>query len=388
MSAPARHLVATHWGTYLAADGTAAGEALRPLPEDERPSPIGFDLPASRLAPARVLKPAVRESYLRLGAQGRPRQARRRALRRGLLGHGAGHRRRRAGARAQRLGQRGDLRRLLRLGQRRALPPRAEPRPPLPQLHRRLHPLGRQLQLRRRRRAAAARHRRHALARGRPDELEVAAPGPVAGADVRRHAGEERPGRLRRHRPSPPARRARRLSRGGLPLRLGLAGARRRARRERRALDPDPPQHRRRADARPGARARRRERSAIASSSPAARSASRSSRPTCWAAPTASRRPPEWAARITEVPAGEIRQLARAARLEQCLRHAHLVAAARRARRAAVLDGDRPGGDARRDRPAGAAASASATARWAASASPPPGVPWPPCRRARTGSRR
>ena len=67
MSAPARHLVATHWGTYLAADGTAAGEALRPLPEDERPSPIGFDLPASRLAPARVLKPAVRESYLRLG---------------------------------------------------------------------------------------------------------------------------------------------------------------------------------------------------------------------------------------------------------------------------------------------------------------------------------
>ena len=43
-----------------------------------------------------------------------------------------------------------------------------------------------------------------------------------------------------------PARRARRLSRGGLSLRLGLAGARRRARRKRRALDPDPPQHRRR----------------------------------------------------------------------------------------------------------------------------------------------
>jgi biotin/methionine sulfoxide reductase len=67
MNRPARHLVATHWGTYVAGDRTAAGEALRPLSEDERPSPIGIDLPASRLAPARVLRPAVRESYLRSG---------------------------------------------------------------------------------------------------------------------------------------------------------------------------------------------------------------------------------------------------------------------------------------------------------------------------------
>jgi biotin/methionine sulfoxide reductase len=67
MSLPARHLVATHWGTYVASDRTAAGESLRPLPEDERPSPIGLDLPASRLAPARILKPAIRESYLRFG---------------------------------------------------------------------------------------------------------------------------------------------------------------------------------------------------------------------------------------------------------------------------------------------------------------------------------
>ncbi|MCE9659089.1 MAG: molybdopterin guanine dinucleotide-containing S/N-oxide reductase [Burkholderiales bacterium] len=67
MSLPARHLVATHWGTYLASAGTAGGEALRPLPEDSRPSSIGIDLPASRLAPARILRPAVRESYLRSG---------------------------------------------------------------------------------------------------------------------------------------------------------------------------------------------------------------------------------------------------------------------------------------------------------------------------------
>ena len=65
MSPPARHLVATHWGTYVASDRTASGEALRPLPEDSRPSAIGIDLPSSRLAPARVLRPAVRESYLR-----------------------------------------------------------------------------------------------------------------------------------------------------------------------------------------------------------------------------------------------------------------------------------------------------------------------------------
>ncbi len=67
MRSPTRHLVATHWGTYLASAGTALGEALRPLPEDSNPSSIGFDLPASRLAPARVLRPAVRESYLRSG---------------------------------------------------------------------------------------------------------------------------------------------------------------------------------------------------------------------------------------------------------------------------------------------------------------------------------
>src|SRR5205085_8799256 len=67
MSRPARHLVATHWGTYVASERTADGEALRALPEDDRPSPIGLEMPAARVAPARILRPAVRESFLRHG---------------------------------------------------------------------------------------------------------------------------------------------------------------------------------------------------------------------------------------------------------------------------------------------------------------------------------
>jgi biotin/methionine sulfoxide reductase len=40
---------------------------LRPLPGDARPSSIGLDLPSARLANARVLRPAIRESFLHSG---------------------------------------------------------------------------------------------------------------------------------------------------------------------------------------------------------------------------------------------------------------------------------------------------------------------------------
>ena len=66
--------------------------------------------------------------------------------------------------------QRGDLRRLVRLGERGPVPPRAEPAPPLPELRRRLHRVGQQLLARRVRGDPAARRRRRATkcCAGRP----------------------------------------------------------------------------------------------------------------------------------------------------------------------------------------------------------------------------
>lgn len=60
--------VATHWGLYRARmhDGVAA--ALDPYEEDDDPSPIGTMLIESRCAPARILQPHVRASFLDHGA--------------------------------------------------------------------------------------------------------------------------------------------------------------------------------------------------------------------------------------------------------------------------------------------------------------------------------
>lgn len=59
-----RDLVSSHWGVYERVDGPA-GPALAPLPDDPSPSPIGLGmLDAYRRGP-RVLRPAVREGWLR-----------------------------------------------------------------------------------------------------------------------------------------------------------------------------------------------------------------------------------------------------------------------------------------------------------------------------------
>ncbi len=87
--------------------------------------------------------------------------------------------------------QRGDLRRVVRLGECRPVPPRAESAAPLPQLHRRLHEVGQHLLERRVRGdpAARRRHRRHAR-------------GVLPGHDVERDRGPHRPRRrVRRHEP-------------------------------------------------------------------------------------------------------------------------------------------------------------------------------------------
>lgn len=57
----------THWGLYR----HAPGGALAPLDGDPAPAEFGIPLPADRLAPARILRPAVRRSFLEQGGGGR-----------------------------------------------------------------------------------------------------------------------------------------------------------------------------------------------------------------------------------------------------------------------------------------------------------------------------
>ena len=61
-------LLATHWGTYR---HTGADGALSPVAEDPDPASFGLHLTSDRLAPCRVLTPAVRRSFLERGARGR-----------------------------------------------------------------------------------------------------------------------------------------------------------------------------------------------------------------------------------------------------------------------------------------------------------------------------
>ncbi|MEW6256258.1 MAG: molybdopterin-dependent oxidoreductase [Pseudomonadota bacterium] len=53
----------THWGLYR----HAPGGALSPFEGDPAPAALGLPLPEDRLAPCRILRPAVRRSFLELG---------------------------------------------------------------------------------------------------------------------------------------------------------------------------------------------------------------------------------------------------------------------------------------------------------------------------------
>jgi biotin/methionine sulfoxide reductase len=65
MSAPL--LTSTHWGVYEVEveDGRVA--RLKPFAHDPQPSPIGNSIPGALTSPTRVLRPAVRKSYLEGG---------------------------------------------------------------------------------------------------------------------------------------------------------------------------------------------------------------------------------------------------------------------------------------------------------------------------------
>lgn len=67
-----RTLTSSHWGVYEAAvhDGQVTG--LRALAEDPDPSPIGLAMWEAYRSPVRVLRPAIRQSWLEHGAGARP----------------------------------------------------------------------------------------------------------------------------------------------------------------------------------------------------------------------------------------------------------------------------------------------------------------------------
>lgn len=68
LPSPSRPTVATHWGVYRVRMNGGMPIALDPYERDADPSPIGSMLLESRLAPARILEPHVRASFLERGA--------------------------------------------------------------------------------------------------------------------------------------------------------------------------------------------------------------------------------------------------------------------------------------------------------------------------------
>ena len=62
MNAPL--LTSTHWGVYEVEVADGRVTRLKPFAHDPDPSPIGNSMPAALTSPARILRPAIRKSYL------------------------------------------------------------------------------------------------------------------------------------------------------------------------------------------------------------------------------------------------------------------------------------------------------------------------------------
>ena len=184
------HPHAAHWGSFLASARPDGGIDVLPSRDRSRSVADSRQPRVGRAAPEPHRPPGDPSAL----ARARPRAGRapgRRRIRRGRMADGLAPDGSRAAAGLRpRGGPR--VRRLVRLGECRAVPPRAEPDPPVPEPARWLRPLREQLQRGRRRGDPAPRHRaqgrrrplRHALAgrrrAGRPRRR------------VRRHAAQER----------------------------------------------------------------------------------------------------------------------------------------------------------------------------------------------------
>jgi anaerobic selenocysteine-containing dehydrogenase len=161
-----RTLTAAHWGVYeVEYDDKGQAAKLHPFSHDPDPSPIGLHMLSDEVTRLRVRRPAFRKSWLEKG----PGAA---TDKRGMepfvelpwdeaLDRVAAELKRVKDA----LRQQRDLRRLLRLVERRPLPPRPEPGPSLPERDRRLRSPHGFLQPGCRAGADAAHRGRH----GRPD---------------------------------------------------------------------------------------------------------------------------------------------------------------------------------------------------------------------------
>ena len=67
MHAPTRELTTSHWGAYAVARDASGQPRLEPLREDPDPSPIGLSMLDAYRSEMRVLRPAVRRSWLERG---------------------------------------------------------------------------------------------------------------------------------------------------------------------------------------------------------------------------------------------------------------------------------------------------------------------------------
>ncbi|SEG78351.1 molybdopterin-dependent oxidoreductase [Bosea lathyri] len=65
---PERPTLATHWGTYRVHSDGSVPVGLSPYEGDPNPSPIADAMIAARTSPARILRPAIRRSFLERGA--------------------------------------------------------------------------------------------------------------------------------------------------------------------------------------------------------------------------------------------------------------------------------------------------------------------------------
>ena len=218
---------------------TARSPRSHPFPAMPTPLPCSATSRGRCVTRRASPRPAVRRGLAARRARAQHRARRRRVRRRGLgRAHRSARRRTAPGGRHPR--QRGHLRRLVRLGQRRPIPPRPEPGAPVPETAWRVHLFAALLQPRRHRRdhAAGGRHPRRPVQA--LDRLERHRRTHRPAGVLRRGEPEEHRDQPRRHHRPPGPRGAAAVPRQGRPHRVDQPAAQRRRRRLPSGCPPSP----------------------------------------------------------------------------------------------------------------------------------------------------
>ena len=188
-----------HWGAFRVTVEDDEIVGIGPHPDDPAPSPLHENF-RDGLRRGRVARPSVRRGWLEHGPGPDSRRGSDRYVEvpwDEALDLAANEIRRVRDEQRQR----GDLRRLVRLGQCRSVPPCAEPVAPVPELRRRLHGVGQLVLAGRVRGAAPTRHRLHRCAL--PGHHVVRHPRPHRPRRrLRGHEHQERLGGARRRHPA------------------------------------------------------------------------------------------------------------------------------------------------------------------------------------------